>query len=338
MSLSNVTAEFTRDLPKVELHAHLSGSISRQCLHEIWQRKKAQNPGLAAEDPWVVMPYGKEDYSLTNIAYATHSVLDDFRHDGVCYLELRTIPRASPDSSFTREEYLHTILTTIETYRLTHPDLTINLILSIDRANASATAALAIVDLALAHRARGIVGIDLCGNPTKGENLAIFAPAFAKAKAHGLGITLHFAEIDHPPAEDELSVLLGFWPDRLGHVLHVPERIKEEIVRRQIGLEVCLSCNVLSQMWEGGFADHPFGHWRGECPVVLCTDDVGFLCSPVSNEYRLVAEHFHLDRRDILRMARNAVNLIFGGEEEKSRLRRLLDAFEASHDDTMIPN
>lgn len=47
-----------------QLHAHLSGSISRQCLHEIWLKKKAQEPGFSIEDPWVTMPPGKVDYSL----------------------------------------------------------------------------------------------------------------------------------------------------------------------------------------------------------------------------------------------------------------------------------
>lgn len=48
----------------LQLHAHLSGSISPQCLHEIWKRKKEQNPNLDVEDPLVLMPPGKVDYTL----------------------------------------------------------------------------------------------------------------------------------------------------------------------------------------------------------------------------------------------------------------------------------
>jgi hypothetical protein len=48
----------------LQLHAHLSGSISRQCLHEIWKRKKEQNPNFGVEDPLVLMPPGKVDYTL----------------------------------------------------------------------------------------------------------------------------------------------------------------------------------------------------------------------------------------------------------------------------------
>lgn len=60
------------------------------------------------------------------------------------------------------------------------------------------------------------------------------------------------------------------------------------------------------------------------------TDDVGFFCSPVSNEYLLAASHFGMGRTDILWLCRRAVEAIFGGDEEKNRLWGLLDEFERS--------
>lgn len=50
-------------LPFFQLHAHLSGSISRQCLHEVWLMKKEANETDLA-DPLVEMPDGKHDYNL----------------------------------------------------------------------------------------------------------------------------------------------------------------------------------------------------------------------------------------------------------------------------------
>ncbi|KAL2869290.1 putative adenosine deaminase [Aspergillus lucknowensis] len=271
---------------------------------------------------------------LESIAYATTSVLQSFLDDGVRYLELRTIPRAPPDSPFTRDEYLSTILNTIATFQFENPDkLSIYLILAIDRGQLinDSTHALEIVDLAIANRSRGVIGVDVCGNPTKGD-ISFCRDAFAKAKAHGLGITVHFAEIHAPGLREELQVLLSFDPDRLGHVIHVPADIKQEIARRRLGLELCISCNVHAKMFDGGFMDHHFGFWRHEhCPVVLCTDDVGFFCSPVSNEYLLAAEHFRLDRADVLNITRKAIEAIFGGEDEKKRLRMLLDEFQSNH-------
>ncbi|PYH79146.1 putative adenosine deaminase [Aspergillus uvarum CBS 121591] len=364
---------FTRALPKIEasqardpflsrqLHAHLSGSISRQCLHELWVQKKAQSPKtFTLEDPLVVMPPGKVDYSLqtffttfsttiyhllttlSDIRAATRATLADFAADGVVYLELRTIPRASPAQSFTREEYLTAVLETIAEFSTGKgTQMTTNLILAIDRGTMTAREAMEVVELAIKYRpGRGVVvGLDICGNPTKG-NIALYAPAIAAAKAAGLGVTVHFAEISasiHPRnQEEELRTLLNFEPDRLGHVIHVSEPIKKEIQRQECALELCLSCNVHAGMVEGGFAEHHFGEWwadKNGCVVVLCTDDVGFFCSPVSNEYRLAAEHFHLCRADVLRLCRQSYGAIFGSTEEKQRLRRLLDDFAANYKD-----
>lgn len=82
-----------------------------------------------------------------------------------------------------------------------------------------------------------------------------------------------------------------------------------------------------------------------ECTVVLCvsfplllvwtgsmhankqllqTDDVGVFGSPLSNEYRLVAEHFGLSESEIRALARKGIEVIFGGEEEKQRLRQIM--------------
>ncbi|KAG5992506.1 hypothetical protein E4U43_003744 [Claviceps pusilla] len=50
-------------LPKIELHAHLTGSVSREALHHIWKQKKdAGKTDLA--DPLLVMPDEKHDYDV----------------------------------------------------------------------------------------------------------------------------------------------------------------------------------------------------------------------------------------------------------------------------------
>lgn len=55
---SSVDIRFTKALPKIELHAHLSGSISRECLHEMWQQRKNREPEFGLTDPLGVMEVG----------------------------------------------------------------------------------------------------------------------------------------------------------------------------------------------------------------------------------------------------------------------------------------
>ena len=205
---------------------------------------------------------------LDSLIYATNSVLEDFLQDGVVYLELRTIPRASP--GITREQYVDTVLKTIENFRSKEKKMSVFLILAIDRGNMLSAEADEIVNLAIENKPRGVVGVDICGNPTRGD-VSIYKESFSKAKSNGLGITLHFAETAASGSPSELATLLSFQPDRIGHVIHVPDDIKKEIARRKLGLELCISCNVHAKMISGGFLDHHFGYWRHEdCPIALC--------------------------------------------------------------------
>ncbi|KAI9816918.1 MAG: hypothetical protein M1827_001563 [Pycnora praestabilis] len=174
-----------------------------------------------------------------------------------------------------------------------------------------------VVDIAISYRSRGVVGVDLCGDPSKGD-VSVFGPAFAKAKAHGLKLTLHYAEIPASSIEVELRTLLSYAPDRIGHVIHVPEDVKAIIEERELGLELCLSCNVHAKLTTGTFVSI----FNDK------TDDVGIFNSALSNEYLLAATHFHLSRQGIIELSKAGIDAIFGGEEEKKRLRLLVQDFE----------
>ncbi|KAK7934957.1 Adenosine deaminase [Apiospora marii] len=343
-----------QSMPKIEIHAHLSGSISRQCLHEIWSKKKAAG-STDLEDPLVVMPVDKHDYDLNtffplfssyiyhlvddvdSLTYTTKSVVADFAADGVVYLELRTTPRAMATAGLDKAGYVEAVLDAMAAAQAEHPSIRAKLILSMDRRNTPEEAR-EVVLLARQFRARGVVGVDLCGDPAKGD-VALFTPAVREAKAAaggGLGVTIHFAEAECSASEAELQTIMDWDPDRLGHVIHVPEHIKRRITAARPsgggggsssrGLELCLSCNVHAKMIVGSFEAHHFGEWwRVEgVTVVPCTDDVGVFGSPVSNEWRLIQRHFKLTRAEILELVRKGIDVIFGGEEEKQRLRRLM--------------
>ncbi|KAL2046441.1 hypothetical protein N7G274_001888 [Stereocaulon virgatum] len=339
---SPVDAAFTLSLPKSELHAHLTGSITPQRLHEMWTQRVHSDPHCRLGDPLEVLSssrtwnistffplFSSYIYTLCStresIIYSTNSVLQDFKDDGVVYLELRTTPRSS--ESVSKEAYVALVLDCIEHFP--HRDVMHTfLILSIDRRN-NLSQALEVVDLALKYRSKGIVGIDLCGDPTKGD-VSVFAPAFVKAKQHGLKVTLHFAEVPASSTELELETLLGFGPDRVGHVVCVEEggQVVREIERKGVGVELCVSCNVQAGMTEGGIEGHHFGWWwRSQGAIALCTDDVGIFGSPLSNEYHLVAKHFGLSQNELVELSSRAIGCIFGGEDEKERLRSLLDKF-----------
>lgn len=286
MAKETPSSTFTKSLPKVELHAHLTGSISPSCLHQIWKQKTSTTTTL--QDPTIALapPENKTHhdistffkifdtyiYALVNspetVTWATQSVLEAFETDGVKYLELRTTPRECVETGMTKERYLEAVLKGIEEFdslsaSSSSNSLSTRLILSIDRRN-SLEQAMQVIDLAIHYREKGIVGIDLCGNPMVGP-VRHLAPAFSRAKAEGFKLTLHFAEVPASSSEEELRMLLLEWrPERIGHVIYTSPEIEGEIEKLGTGLELCLSCNVLAKMLPGkaGFDAHHFAKWR----------------------------------------------------------------------------
>lgn len=201
---------------------------------------------------------------LAAVRHTTLSVLHDFAADGVAYLELRTTPRALPKSNLSKADYVAAILAVIREHEA-QPGNTLHtrLILSVDRRNTPAEAA-EVVELARRFRGDGVVGVDLCGDPLRG-GVAALQPAFEAARqVPGLGVTLHFAEAEASGSDEELLMMLREWrPQRIGHVIHLSDRVKREVATYPggLGLELCLSCNVHAGMISGGFEAHHFGEW-----------------------------------------------------------------------------
>jgi adenosine deaminase len=199
--------------------------------------------------------------NISSIEYSTKSVLQEFEADGVVWLELRTTPRDIPASGLTKGDYIRTVLTCLNDYNDdSETRLCSRLILSIDR-RMSDIEAEEIVDLAIVYAKNGVVGIDLCGDPSKGD-VKTFTNAFERAKKAGLKLTIHFAEALSSSTDRELSTILDWHPDRLGHVIYVKDKIKADIVARNIGVELCLSCNIHAKMITGTYSDHHFGWWK----------------------------------------------------------------------------
>ncbi|KAI8987498.1 hypothetical protein BDF20DRAFT_930015 [Mycotypha africana] len=267
--------EFCKQLPKVELHAHLNGSLSRDTMVQLVERKKHEKPKLAnfqipesidrIDDFFVLFPF---IYQLTDdaesIKIATRNVIDEFAKDGVKYLELRTTPRKNPSKGMTKESYLRTVLSVINEPR---EDIIVKLIISVDRRNSLQEAEEA-VDLAVQLRSQGVVGIDLCGDVTKGhfENLK---PAFERAqKEHGFRVTLHFNEIlDNLK---EAPSLLSIVPDRLGHATIWDDYCRKTIFERRTPIEICLTSNFLCKTVKSVEEHHVKELLKRNHPFILC--------------------------------------------------------------------
>lgn len=101
-----------------------------------------------------------------------------------------------------------------------------------------------IVEKAIAHARRGIVGVDLAGPEDRGFQFARYAPLFRRAREAGLGITVHAGESGTAAAMREAVLTLD--PDRVGHGVRAAEdpELLDLLRERDVLLEVCPSSNL----------------------------------------------------------------------------------------------
>lgn len=215
-------------VPKVELHAHLHGSIRLSTLQELSSAKGFPLPTageLNLERCFTLFgALHKIVSSVDILRRIAHEVLEDYMAENTIYLELRSTPRNLSDGT-TAEKYVEVLVDLVEKHNIAHGDkMLVKLVLSIDRSSRF-TDAVDITELAADYRfisngtdypVRTIVGLDFSGNP-HGGRFEDFSPLFDSAKERGLGLTVHTAEtkelsesVDPRTEEDDTESIINF--------------------------------------------------------------------------------------------------------------------------------
>uniref|UniRef100_A0A3B5QUZ7 N6-Methyl-AMP deaminase n=1 Tax=Xiphophorus maculatus TaxID=8083 RepID=A0A3B5QUZ7_XIPMA len=305
-------AEFYKDLPKVELHAHLNGSVSVQTMEKLIRRK----PHLNIEHSMTAIGKGQrrtldECFEVFKVIHklvdteedilmVATDVIKEFAADNVKYLELRSTPREENHTRLTKKSYIETVIKAIQQCKNEGVDIDVRFLVAIDRRN-GAEVAMETVKLAeefMLSSGGLVVGIDLSGDPTVPSQL------------------------------EESELLLNLPPDRIGHgtFLH-PEMggsqsLVDRAVKGRIPLEICLTSNVKGQTVPT-YSQHHFRYWyQLGHPCVICTDDKGVFCTDSSQEYQLAASAFGLRPEAVWTLSERAVDCIFAGDEVKQQLRQ----------------
>ncbi|KAM4675028.1 N6-Methyl-AMP deaminase [Discoglossus pictus] len=324
---------FYRDLPKVELHAHLNGSISSATMKKLMAKK----PHLQIQNGMTMIDKGQKRsleecfqmfriiHQITDTAedilMVTKDVIKEFAADGVKYLELRSTPRETT-TGMNKRTYVETILEGIRQCKEEELDIDVRFLVAIDR-RGGPTVAKETVKLTeeFFHSTNDLVlGLDLSGDPTVGHGKD-FMESLSEAKKSGLKLALHVSEI--PSQEEESKLLLELPPDRIGHgtFLSTSSDLVEIVKQHHIPLELCMTSNIKGQTVPS-CDQHHFGFWYNlGHPCVLCTDDKGVFATDLSQEYQIVADTFNLTPHQVWDLSYQAIDYIFSTKDVKSNLK-----------------
>ncbi|XP_037030410.1 adenosine deaminase-like protein [Bradysia coprophila] len=328
--------EFIKRIPKVELHAHLNGSLNKAAFQALnvlnGSRVDEQFYQILSSDPvnlkacFSKFKYAHElTQTVEAVSLATVMVIETFSKENVIYLELRTTPRPLQKAT-TCEDYLRAVISSIIECRTKYPQILVKLLPSIDRGKGS-NIAKENLDIVIKMRREYpdiICGVDFSGSPTDG-NFNDYKIILEKARSNGLKLALHCGEVENPM---EIREMLQFGMDRLGHGTFIKGEEFKLLKSLKIPVECCLTSNVLSKTVET-YEDHHFKElFNLNHPVVISTDDLGVFNTSYSNELLIAHNTFNLTKQDLLQLTENAILSSFTSEVEKTALSDKLSSFK----------
>ena len=299
-------------IPKIELHAHLNGSIRLQTLQEFLslQGQTYEFPSrMTIPEAFRLFGYVHSVITSPERVYrVAQEMLSDFQQENCVYLEMRTTPKAL--ESINEEQYIQCVTKAINDHT---GSMQTRLLLSINRASSLETA---YNTLKLARSTPYCVGLELSGNPNVGH-FSNLRSVFEEARRCNLKVSIHTAETT---SQTDTPEILDFKPDRLGHCNYLSDTEFQKILEDRIPVELCPSSNIHTMGLES-VQDHHFGmFWKNRHPICICTDDTLLLDTTLSKEYEMVRNGFGLSDQDVKEILGYAKESIFDKEVDVDKM------------------
>jgi aminodeoxyfutalosine deaminase len=324
---------FLRRLPKAELHLHLEGTIAPATLVELRRRHGLAGADLAAAESL----YRYQDFAGFLLAFrdATEPLRDA---DDYELIALRMMEQLRADNVVHAEVFVSVgvclwrnldfaaIFEGLERARERgERDFGVSVLWIFDAVrHFGPEQARRVADLAVQFRERGVAGLGIGGDERRAAP-ELFREVYAYARDQGLHLTAHAGESAGP---DSVWGALNIGAERIGHGLtavHDAELV-EELARRQVPVEVCLSSN-LSTGCCPRIEDHPLRQYFEQgLMVTLNTDDPAMFRTSLSAEYALAQQTFAFTEEQLREIARNAFEASFLAPGKKLAFMKMFDA------------
>jgi len=330
-----------RDLPKVELHLHLEGTILPETLLELSRRHDPEP--LTADAARELYRYenflgfmdsfkavssrlkGPDDYELI-----TYNMVRELAAQGVVHAEVYI---SFGIIFYWKNAAVEPFVEAIERGRIrAEKDFGTTIYWLIDAVrHFGADEASKVFRKAaeLRHQYPSIIGIGIGGDEARGA-ADLFRESYAEARAAGLRLTAHAGETGGPidgPASIWSAINIG--AERLGHVLAAQHdaELLEVLAQKQIPVEI----NITSNLRTGCCPDyehHPVRDYfdRG-LMVTLNSDDPPMFGSNLLDEYLVAAENFRFTLDELRELSANAVEASFLPPDRKLALLAQIEQY-----------
>ncbi|MGV9608860.1 adenosine deaminase [Streptomyces sp. NPDC003631] len=314
-------------LPKAELHLHLEGALRPSTAAELADAYGRPVPPVgpfAGLGEFVGAYERARDLvgSLDDLHRIGRELVEDAAAQGVVWSEVYLIPPTYAGRLGPAEGIVEAVLDGMRAGAT--EDSAAGVIVGINRGLPMA-AARESLDLAIAYREAGVVGLGLAGDEAN-HPPERFTDLFRQARVAGLPAVPHGGEGAGPASVRACVEELG--AHRISHGVRAAEdpRLLRELAERGVCLDVCPTSNTALQV-SRSLTDHPLpAIMAAGVPVTVNSDCPLFCGTTVLQEYQRVSEWLGLDAPALADLAETSVRFsACPAARRTSALARLAD-------------
>ncbi|MCF7886123.1 MAG: adenosine deaminase [Candidatus Marinimicrobia bacterium] len=329
-----IDKKFIENLPKVDLHCHLDGSLRIDTMIELAKENGVKLASLEPEklkkdvaviDENINLEEYINKFDITLSVLQTYEALkrtayelaEDASRENILYLEVRYSPILHTDKSLRAMETVDAVL---EGLKQAEKDFNIQTGLIIcGIRNISPEVSYKLAEVAVAYKNRGVVGFDLAGVeenfPAKNHR-----EAFYLILDNNINTTIHAGEDYGPESIHQALHYCG--AHRIGHGVKLKKDgdLLNYVNDHRIPLEICLTSNIHTGSVQN-IKEHPFKfYYDYGLRVTLNTDNRLISNTTLTDEYMLAYKHFNFDITDFKEIIINSFKSAFLPHKKKKEL------------------
>ena len=324
-------------LPKAELHCHLEGTATPALVRKLARRHGMALPknlfNVKDQFQWTDFLGFLNAYDMASSVIKTADDYSDVTYEylkscaaeGAIYIEVFSSPDHAAAAGMDYETHLDGIV-----QGCVRAEAEFGIIgriiptcvrhFGVERANA-------VADQVAKTPHPFVVGFGMGGDEAY-LTLKDFAPAYKVVSDAGLATTVHAGEVlgaaSVKDAINDLPIT------RIGHGVRAIEdaALVEELVRRNIHLEICPRSNIALSVYPD-YQSHPLLALMGAgISFSLNSDDPPYFGTTIGHEYQVAHSEFGLSATQLLDVTRSALNAAFVDTATKQILLNKVDAYD----------
>lgn len=338
-----ISHELISQLPKVELHCHLDGSLRIRSILDIAKKEGIKLPSYNLDSLKPYLKAGKkrgtlEDYikrfditlsvmqtpkSLKRIAY---ELIEDVAKENVRYIEVRYSPILHTQRGMTLNTAIESVQKGLKKGEKQYGVKSGIIICGIR--HISPEKSLILADLAVRYKNKGVVGFDLAGAE---ENFPAkeHREAFYLIRNNNINATIHAGEAFGPSSIHQAIHQCG--ANRIGHGTRLKEDkgLMQYVNDHRIALEICLTSNWQTKSIRS-LKYHPAKlYYEQGIRITLNTDNRLISDTTLTNEFMLAHQLFNFTLHDFREITIIAMKSAFiPHQERKKMIKKIAEEFE----------